>query len=110
MFVLARVLIIFYIGVFATLAWQSYGGTAREAIASWSPRFAWLAPPAVPAGASPDQIAAVSRDLAVVRQSVDELAANISRLQTLQQGALGRTSASAPSPAAVRERKRGSGH
>jgi len=104
MFVLARFFIIFYIGVFATLAWQAYGGAAREAIARWSPRFAWLAPPAVPA----DQIVAISHDLAVVRQSVDELAANISRLQT-QQGALGRTSASQPSPTLVRERKRGSG-
>jgi hypothetical protein len=78
-------LMIFYIGVFATLAWQSYGGAAREAIANWSPRLAWLAPPAASAGGSPDQIVAITRDLAVVRQSVDELAANVSKLQMLQQ-------------------------
>lgn len=106
MFVLVRFLVIFYLGVFATLAWQSYGGAAREAIASRFPRLAWLAPPAAPAGGSPDQIVAISRDLAVVRQSVDDLAANVSKLQTLQQG--GKTSASQSSPAVVPVRKRGS--
>jgi hypothetical protein len=101
MFVLVRFLAIFYIGVFATLAWQGYGGAAREAIASRSPRLAWLVPPAEPASASPGQIIAISRDLVVVRQSVDELAA---KLQTLQQSAPGRTSESQSSPAAVRKR------
>jgi len=72
------------IGVAGTLAWQSYAGPARETIASWSPRLAWLAPPAPPTGA--DQIVAISRDLAVVRQSVDKLAANISKLQAPQRG------------------------
>ncbi len=33
-FAFARFLMIFFIGVAATLAWQSYGGAARETIAS----------------------------------------------------------------------------
>ena len=79
-----RFLAFFIVGVTATLAWQSYGGPARVTIASWSPRLAWLTPPAPPTGA--DQIVALSRDLAVVRQSVDKLAANISKLQAPQRG------------------------
>src|SRR5262245_19275665 len=78
-FAFVRFLMIFFIGVTATLIWQSYGGVARETMASWSPRLAWLAPPAVPTGVSPDQIAAISRDLAVVRQSVDKLAADVTK-------------------------------
>jgi hypothetical protein len=102
-----RFLMIFFIGVTATLAWQSYGGTARETIASWSPRLAWLAPPAAPVSTSPDQIVAISRDLAVVRQGVDKLAADITKLQAPQQGARDRTSASPSSPAVVPVRKPG---
>jgi hypothetical protein len=89
------------IGVTGTLAWQSYGGPARETIARWSPHLAWLAPPALPTGA--DQIVAISRDLAVVRQGVDKLAADIAKLQVPQQG--DRTSASPPSAAVVPARK-----
>ena len=86
-----RFLAFLIIGVTGTLAWQSYAGPARETIASWSPRLAWLAPPAAPTG--PDQIVAISRDLAVVRQSVDKLAADITKLQSSQHGT-DRTSAS----------------
>jgi hypothetical protein len=100
----ARFLMFFFIGVTATLAWQSYGGAARETIASWSPRLAWLAPPAAPTGASPGQIVAISRDLAVVRQSVDKLAADITKLQAPQQGT-DKTPASPPSSAVVPVRK-----
>ena len=104
-FAFARFLMIFFIGVAATLAWQSYGGAAREMIASWSPRLGWLAPPAALADASPDQLASISRGLAVVRQSVDKLAADVTKLQATQQGALERTSAPPPSPAGVPARK-----
>ena len=103
-FAFARFLMIFFIGVVATLAWQSYGGGAREVIAGWSPRLGWLAPPVAPARASPDQLVAISRGLAVVRQSVDKLAADITKLQATQQGALDRTPAP-PSPAGVPARK-----
>jgi hypothetical protein len=97
MFVFVRFLVIFVIGFAAGIAWQSYGGAARGAIASWSPRLAWLAPPAETSSAFPDQIVALSRDLTVVRQGVDKLAADVSKLQTLQQGDRDRTSAPQPS-------------
>jgi hypothetical protein len=90
----------FFIGITVTLAWQSYGGPARETIAGWSPRLAWLATPAAPTG--PDQIVAISRDLAVVRQSVDKLAADIVKLQAPQQG-----TTSPPSAVAAPARKPG---
>ena len=93
------------IGVAGTLAWQSYGGPARETIASWSPHLAWLAPLALSTGT--EQIVAISRDLAVVRQSVDKLAADITKLQAPQQGAPDRTSVSPPSPPIVPARKPG---
>jgi hypothetical protein len=80
-------LITFCIGVFATLAWQSYGDTARERIASLYPELSWLAPQAdvaqtlpdtiMPAIASLDEqeLKAMSLDLDAVRQRVDQLAA-----------------------------------
>ncbi len=89
---LARFLITFCIGVGATLAWQSYGDTAREMIANASPQLAWLAPPAAPVAQDPadpiapaepaapapsadqQQLGAVSLDLDAVRQSVDRIA------------------------------------
>jgi hypothetical protein len=104
-FAFARFLVIFFIGVVATLSWQSYGGAAREAIASWSPRLGWLAPPAAPASPSPDQLVSISRGLAVVRQSVDKLAADLNKLQAAQQGNPDRTSAPPPSPVGVPPRK-----
>src|SRR5262250_3031396 len=55
---IVRFLIAFGIGVAATVAWQSYGDTAREAIARLSPQFGWLAPEAAPATQNaPDMIA-----------------------------------------------------
>ncbi len=96
-FAFIRFLMIFFIGVAATLAWQSYGATAREVIASWSPHLGWLAPPPAPAPASPEQLVAMSRGLAVMRQDVDKLAADITKLQAIQQGAVDRISASPPS-------------
>jgi uncharacterized protein YjbI with pentapeptide repeats len=40
--------LIFLVGFAAGIAWLSYGGAARKAIASWSPRLAWVAPAACP--------------------------------------------------------------
>ena len=105
----ARFAIIFCIGVGATLAWQSYGNAARRTVANLSPRLGWLVP-AQPfssaASASPDQLASLSRSLAVVRQSVDKLAADVTKLQaTKQDPAPARTSAS---PASAQGRKPGS--
>ena len=104
-FAFVRFLTIFFIGVGAALAWQSYGATAREMMASWSPHLGWLAPPPTPAAASPEQLVAMSRGLAVMRQDVDKLAADITKLQAIQQGTVERTSASPPSPAAASVRK-----
>jgi hypothetical protein len=85
-------MITFCIGVAATLTWQSYGDTARRAIATSFPRLAWLAPQTTtvtqttsdifaPATAvpSPDQqhIDARSLDLDEVRQSIDRIATSI---------------------------------
>ena len=79
---LTRFLIAFGIGVVATLAWQSYGDAARGMIASSYPQLGWLAPAAAPDASSPDlqelkaiELKAMSTDLAAVRQSVDQLAA-----------------------------------
>jgi hypothetical protein len=111
-----RFMIFFFVGVATTLAWQSYGNAARRMVAHLAPRLGWLAPaPAAPsaagsyeprpaAGASPDQLAALSRSLAAVRQSVDRLAADVTKLQAAKQEPPVRTSgppAVAPHPVAV---------
>ena len=84
-----RLLITFCIGVAVTLAWQSYGDAAREMIAKSSPQLGWLAPQAAVAQTAPNTIApttsspdpqelkAMSADLAAVRQKVDQLAAQV---------------------------------
>src|SRR5262249_9734585 len=92
---IARFLVASCIGVAATLAWQSYGDATRGIIADLSPQLEWLAPRAAPvvqaasAAASPDQVVAISRGLAAVRQSVDRLAADIAKLQAPKQDTLG---------------------
>jgi len=100
-------LLAIFIGVAATLAWQSYSGAARQTIAGWFPQFGWLASPVAPtapaasAGASPDSLRATSLALAAVRQSVDKLATELNKLQA--QGTPDRTSASPqPRPASRR--------
>jgi hypothetical protein len=86
----ARLLITFCIGVSATLAWQSYGDAARQMIADSYPQLGWLAPQAAPLGQTPAnmaapaalspellQLKAMAANLAAVRQSVDQLAAQL---------------------------------
>jgi hypothetical protein len=85
-----RFLTIFYLGIAATLAWQSYGDATRQMIASYYPQLGWLAPqtalaesapetiaPAAPTATSSDwqELKTISLGLAAVRQSVDQLAA-----------------------------------
>jgi hypothetical protein len=77
----ARVLLIFAVGFAAGMAWQPYGGAVRKAVASWSPRLAWVAPAAAPGSNSGDRLKATSVALTAVRQSVDKLSAEISKLQ-----------------------------
>jgi len=122
---LARFLIAFCIGVVATLAWQSYGDAARDMIARSTPQLAWLAPQAGTVASpahSPDleQIKAMSQGLAVVRQSVGQLAAfaaqfvanqeqmarDITQLQGTEQDILDKISSALPSrPATAPARK-----
>jgi hypothetical protein len=93
----ARVVVIFFVGFAAGLAWQSYSGPARKAIASWSPHLAWVAPAAASAGPTTvDQLKATSLALAAARQSIDKLATEISKLST-------------PSEKKVRVSRRGQG-
>ena len=77
----ARVLLIFLLGFAAGIAWESYGDAARKTVAGWSPYLAWVAPAVVPASNSADRLKATSVALTAVRQSVDKLSAEISKLQ-----------------------------
>jgi hypothetical protein len=120
-----RLLITFCVGVFATLAWQSYGDTARERIAVLYPELGWLAPQAADAQTVSDTVApaiaslnqqelkTISLGLAAVRQRVDQLAANqqqiardfTTKLQAAEQGILDKISGSPPQPTAAPVRK-----
>jgi hypothetical protein len=129
---LAHFLIVFCIGIAVTLGWQSYGDAAREMIAKSSPQLGWLAPqaaavaqtahnivaPTEPGIPSPDvqQLRTMSLSLAAMRQSVDQLAAqlaagqqqmtgDIAKLQAADQEILDKISASPPRPAAAPARK-----
>src|SRR5262245_33681526 len=94
---LSRFLIVFCVGVAATLAWQSYGDAARQMIANSYPLLGWLTPQAKPvaqiasnviplaAPATPSldqqQIRATSLDLDAVRQSIDRSAGGQEQMQ-----------------------------
>jgi hypothetical protein len=80
-FAFARVLMIFLLGFAAGIAWQSYGGAARKAMASWSPHLAWLAPAPASSGGSAERFKAVSLALTSARQSLDKLSTEINRLE-----------------------------
>ncbi len=80
-FVTARALVIFFVGFAAGMAWQSYGGPQRVAIAGWSPHLAWLAPAGAPDGTSSDRYKAMSLALATARQSLDKLGTEIGKAQ-----------------------------
>jgi hypothetical protein len=75
----SRFLIAVCAGVAAALAWWSYGGAARQVIASSYPQLRWLAPPrALTAPEIPDMIVpqpnqrdAMSRESQAMRQSLD---------------------------------------
>lgn len=90
---LTRFVFVFCIGAAATLAWQSYGDVARAMIANSSPQLGWLAPEAAPvtqtapdmaaraAPATPSadvqQLKELTLGLDALRQSVDQLAAQV---------------------------------
>ena len=123
-----RALVIFCIGVAATLAWQSYGDAARVVIANSSPQLDWVAPQvapvaqtapdkvvqAVPAAPSldPQQLKEVALGLSAVRQSVDQLAAQFAAGHQQMAGDIAKLqaeiseiSAPPPRPAAAPARK-----
>ena len=118
---LTRFLIIFSIGGGATLVWQSYGDAARVMLANSSPQLGWLAPVTIPfAQTTPDVVAPPTAEttaspdlqqfaaaLASLRQSVDQLAAqvaagqrqvadDIAKLQADEQKILRKVSAAPP--------------
>jgi hypothetical protein len=76
-----RVLAIFLVGFAAGIAWQAYGGAARQTIAGWSAHLAWLAPAGASGSIAPDRLKAMSHALASARQSLDKLSAEISKAQ-----------------------------
>ncbi len=117
---LARFLITFYLGVAATLAWQSYSDPARQIIASSSPQLGWLAPQAAVAKTVPNTIEQITMRIVdriatsiaaaqeQITRSVDQLAAGqeqmtreINELQTVEQYVLDKISTPAPRPAPI---------
>jgi hypothetical protein len=92
---LRRFLIVFCMGVGATLGWQSYGTEIRAIIANSYPQLGWLAPqtaafaetapeitPTIPATTSLDQnddFKAISVELATLRQSMDQHLAAVAK-------------------------------
>jgi hypothetical protein len=116
------------LGVAGTLAWQSYGDTARQMIAGWYPQLSWLAPRsaaaqtpdgvvAVPGAAADQEIKALALGLAAMRQRVDQLAAQIAagqdqmtrditaRMQAAQRDIMDKIAAAQPRPDPAAARK-----
>jgi hypothetical protein len=86
---LARFSLAVLIGVGATLAWQSYGG---EAVRTWAPSLSSLLPastmeppaPAVTSTELQQQLKPMAIDLALVRRTEEQLAANQDQLARKQ--------------------------
>ena len=83
---LGRFSVVLLIGVVATLAWQSYGG---EMVRAWAPSLDWLLPtsplgPAVTSTELQQQLKPIAIDLALVRRSEEQLAANQDQLARKQ--------------------------
>jgi len=74
------------IGVGGTLAWQYYGG---EMVRAWAPSLGWLVPasppgPAVTSAELQQQLKPMAIDLALVRRTEEQLAANQDQLARKQ--------------------------
>jgi hypothetical protein len=91
-------LITVFIGVAATLGWQSYGDAAREMIARSYPQLAWVAPQ--PSSVPPDQQQLNAMSLDAVRQSIDRIATGFAAGQEQMTRSIDRI---APSVAANQE-------
>ena len=75
-----------FIGVGGTLAWQYYGG---EMVRAWAPSLGWLLPasppgPAVTSTELQQQLKPMAIDLALVRRTEEQLAANQDQLARKQ--------------------------
>jgi hypothetical protein len=96
---LARFLVTACIGVAATLAWQSYGGTAKQMIANSAPQLSWLL--SLPAMNLPS-----GREIAVEQPSPPAVQASAPQAASAQAGAVAPTASepaastapTAPSP------------
>jgi hypothetical protein len=111
---LARFFVAVLIGVGGTLAWQSYGDAAREAVIVRAPTLAWLlsvsttkSPAATATSAAPvqQQLEPLAFNIDLVRRSVEQLAAkqdqmaqNIATLQGVQEDIRQKMSYTPPSP------------
>jgi hypothetical protein len=109
-----RFLIVLCIGVATTLAWQSYGDVARAMIANSFPQLGWLAPveqaaPDMAASAAPaapsadvqqlkEQLKELSLGFDAVRQSVDQLAAQVAAGQRQMAGDIAKLQAEISPP------------
>jgi hypothetical protein len=79
---LARFLVTACVGVAATLAWQSYGGSAKEMIASSAPQLSWLLL------SPPDTNPQSDREIAVELPSVPAVPAPATQSTSAQTGAV----------------------
>jgi hypothetical protein len=89
---IARFFFVVLIGVSITLAWQSYREEAKEVVRTWVPPLGWLLPPTMKLAASAEappelgqQLKPIALDLALVRHSVEQLAADLKELAVKQE-------------------------
>jgi hypothetical protein len=88
-----RFLLAILLGVGATLGWQSYGDKASEMVRAWDPSLSWLLPvsttgspvPATTLSELVEQLKPMSLDLAIVRRSLEQLAANQNQFAAKQE-------------------------
>jgi hypothetical protein len=83
----ARYFVAVLVGVAATLGWQSYGDDAMEMVRARDPWLAWLLPVSTTKPTAPvtsaevqQQLKPMALDIALVRRSVEQFAANQDQL------------------------------
>ncbi len=82
---LASLLIMFCFGVVATVAWYTFGGPVREAIAGMSPQLAWMAPPpAAQPATETSAVPTIDQQLSAALPDIDAVRQNVDRIATLQ--------------------------
>jgi hypothetical protein len=91
---LARFLVMACAGAAATLAWQSYGGTAKQMIANSAPQLSWLllSPPAMDPSSG--------REIAVEQPSPPAVQASAPQAASAQAGAVASTASETAAPTA----------